>query len=607
MDKTTSAPGLRPNHFNVEAEDRRKARLRLVMDQSTPEKFVAAWDFYRNYYLMHEDANFYKGFVEPSPHHWEWAYFRARYRRNAIGAHRGSAKSTIISREFPLMNLCTRPRSDTLLIFSNDGKVEVALDDVQQQLEHNPRIIDDFGRLRPPRGATLWSKHRMRTSIGSGLKGYGYTSDGLRGERPDFCVVDDPEYDPKAGTNVDRVVADMETVLFQVILPMLRLTSPTHLFWIGTPVDKRLFLWKLLKGEDERLVQSLWNRKAYPVVNEKGEAFWPAEYGEDEIKIRQQELGSAYMAEMMLEPGSTEDRCLHMHPIRTDYQLDDPLHEPDRTDPFNAQEVIRWHDMVPQPDRTLKPIPRTATFAEQVSNMRRAITVDYAPTTKASSDWSVIHVLGLDRYNQLWSLDLDCMKVRKNELIKRVWQMALRWQVRLVGIEAVSVQESFALEARDVGENLRLETGYAPQTILIKHSPKVSKEDRIEALTNRFDKGQIKLPRYLERDKSYRQLFSQIRDFTPDGKSLEHDDAIDTLSMYPHVLKGAPKNEMKVVDPSPLDILEAGEANLPDGTPAILGVDLSKLPIDAFHEFVRQNYPEAYERPKGVQWEDATL
>lgn len=551
---------------------------------------------------MHDEAYYYDGLVTPSPFHQEWAYYRAAFKRNAIGAHRGSGKSTIIAEEFSLMNLLTRPRSKTHMVLSTMEKVESRFDTLMMQIEHNPRIVADFGQLRPSKGEGIWNRHHLRLANRAILKGSGFTSDGLRGERPHLLLVDDPEYDPKAGTNLARMVGDLEIVLFKVLLPMLR--KGCQIFWIGTPISKKLFLWKIINGEDPRTSPDLWNCQMYPVVKPDGTIFWPAEYDEEYIEERRRELGDHFLSEMMCEPGTEEEKPLRIDSAATYYKIvGDPAQETN-IEPLQSSTQIAWSDSQPTPDGRYTLVPRQSALGFQFSGLRRAITVDYAPTTKHTSDYSAIHVLGLDRLNQLWSLDLWLGRRRSDDLIRIIWEMARKWQVPLIGVEAVAIQEEFMLRVRDAGEKQSHFSGFTPQVKPIKYRSGLSKGDRIGALEWRFKRGLIKLPEDRKDKWPYKALINQIENFTPDLAGLEYDDAVDSLAMYIEVLKGgpAPKNTEK--KKSYLDYLRDGELTIPGtGILSAGGLELDEIPRDVLDKLMG----DMPSREKGAHWESGNL
>lgn len=583
LDLTKMPPGLPRDYMDLTLEGQRLARIALVSDRSSPEAFVVGWNFFRNHYLMHEDAFFYDDLKEPSEYHFEWAYNRIAYDFNLLAAFRGAAKTTICVHEFPLMDICTMPGSKTMMVASTEKKVEGHFDKIMQQLRNNPRILEDFGNLREAKGEGIWNRSHMRLKNRAELKGFGITSDGMRGERPHIIYVDDPEYDPKAGTNLERLAADMETVLFSVLLPMLR--RGRKIFWIGTPITKKLFLWRMLKGEVKGTEDHLWNKKLYPLLNESGTIMWPGEYDAEWVERRRQQLGNKFTAEMMCEPGADEMHPLELNVERNGYTS--PSKElADRNDPLNSGHVIEWHDHIQQADMSVIKKPRREIAGDVFRGLRRAVLVDYAPTTNKTSDRSAIHVMGLDRYNQLWSLDLWSGRERSTDLINRIWETAMKWQVRVVAIEAIALQNEFAQKVQDAGDALRMRgVQMVPQMYPIKHENvrMVPKEARImSAVEWRLRRGLLKLPfdARINQDTAYDRLFWQIDGFTESGAGLDHDDELDTISFAPEVFGRVPQREEVGAPVTIKEYLDRGIRELAPGIPIGTAVPLGAITRD---------------------------
>jgi len=591
--RANSTTGLPPDYPDLTRDGQRLARLGLVCSQDTPAEFVTAWDFFRRYYLMYEDAGFYDGISEPAPAHYEWAYFRARYRRNAVGAHRGSAKSTIITEEFSLMNLLTKPASKTMMILSTLDKVEDRFDKLMFQLLQNERIREDFGVLRPGKGAGIWNRHHLRLANRASLKGFSVTSEGLRGERPHLVIVDDPECDARGGSNIDRMVSDFEILLFKIILPMLRRKINAQIFWIGTPLSKKMFLWKVIHGEDSRLRPSLWNRRMYPIVDDNGTIFWPSEHTPEDIERLREEYGNYFMSEMMCNPGSEVDHPMTIDPIYNQYDL---VHGEYTAGPLTSDAKIRWSNRGRDGSREDHEDSAALVFG----NMTRIITVDYAYTMRSTSDYSVVHVLGLDRKNALWSLALWVGRIKATDLVQRIWDLGRLWQVRFIGIENIGLQAQLVEEMRDfVGRQIDLEGNlWVPRVLPVKYPYGLGKAQRLQSLEWRVRRGLLKLPGWLRDDTHYRHLYRQIEGFSPGLKDggLEHDDAMDTMAMYQFVLKGAPSRDIAPDKgpESPLEQLRHGKLFHESGLPNIQAVDLDELPKEFYNKILEtvQNRPD---------------
>lgn len=567
---------LPPDYPELSQDGQRLARVNAVQLRETPEDHVNSWHFFREWYLRAEGAYFYDEFAESPQEHYEWAWSRGAYRRNAIAAHRGSAKSTIIGTEFPLLEMVAAPHSKTVMVLATDAKVEQRFDRIMFQLENNPAIVGDFGTLKPPKGDGIWNRHMLRLTNGAYLMGSSVQGHGIRGERPGLLIVDDPEYDPKEGTNMDRLIGDFDTLLRRVLLGMLR--KRAVMFWIGTMVTKRSFLYKIVKGNDPRFPKAVWHTKNYAAYRADGSPMWAAEWDAETLRHKELELGSNFGGEMMGEPGSDESLSFHLEERKHAYRVLDGGDEGWRAHPLECPHKVIWNDVSRRNGLPSELVPREETASTLWSQMTRFITVDPAPTVKEGSDYSVVHVMGIDRLNQLWSLDMWTGKQPMAKLIDIAWMYAYRWRVRKLGVESVSFQQTYYNQTQDVVEAWIGKIGWAPQVVAIKPPAGVSKEDRIMGLEFRFEGGLLKLPWDRRHQGAYKDLFYQIEWFTPDGGHLEHDDAIDSLAMSTQMLPGSKPRVVSVSErESAEELLRRGQLELPGGLLAIHAISDNRL------------------------------
>lgn len=544
---------LPPDYDQLTADGRKQARLNACACRETPSDMVAAWHFYRNYYLNHDQAYFYKDFAPSPPLHFEMiALFRdSRSRKNAVAAPRGYSKSTVIGTEVPLLEMCSpsKPAMEIGITLAKDSFVEERFDKFMVQLEENPRVIEDFGKLKPDMGSGIWNRHLLRLRNRVLVKGY--SVDGKkRGGRPDLMIIDDPEHDPSKSTNLEVTSEDLDDMLVREILGMLPPTA--RLFWIGTLLHRRAFLYHILRNDDPRF--RTWNKRLYAenahpenVTDASSQLLWGSRFTKDFLIEQKNSMGvGGYMSEMCNDPRSSSDSMLHVDGMLNEYDI-----EPSQTPQFEASPLTvltptTYYDVGNESDGRVTFTETTKPFADLIRPMRRFLMVDYAPTDKPTSDYSAIVVVGQDDRNTVWVLDAWQKRCRPAELIEQIWNYGQKWQVSLVGIEAVGLQDDLRQQVADSFE-LRQAAGiWVPKVVPIKYANKVSKSDRIASLEWRFRKGRIKLPRYLKdcRDSNHTfmgVLYDQIVDFTMDLSRLPKDDLVDTLSMYHTLVKGASK------------------------------------------------------------------
>lgn len=582
---------LPPDWEDLDERGRRLARLNAVALRETPEDMMHAWHYFRNYYLRDPACGFYKGFKDSPSMHYEMVSFFRRYTLNAIAAPRASAKSTVMGTEVPMMEIISPMHAgmDVALFLAKDEFVEQRFDKIMMQLEENQRIRDDFGRLRPGHGEGIWNRHTLRLTNSATLRGY--SIDGKkRGARPDIAIVDDPEYDASEGTNVERVNRDMESMLMRQILGML--DPGARLFWIGTLLSQRSFLYHILHSQDPRF--TFWNKRLYSAeyTDAEGEQqiLWPTKWTKEFLDHKRQTMGiGAYQTEFLNDPRSDAEAILVVDSVLNEYTSReyDPIHA-EQTSPFVWPYRIQWNETGVDPDGAVTLEERDLPYPDFLGGLKRYITVDYAPTTEATSDFSCIMVLGIDRRNTVWVLDGWHGKVRSNVLVKLIWQLAHRWHVRLCGVEAVSVQDTFRQQVADFMASTARQGEFTPAVVPIRYPPNVSKAQRIEGLEWRFMKGRIKYPVHMKLNRTILQLYHQTEYFTPDLARLSKDDIIDAVSMIHYLLPGGSR-ECNPSQPMEKDLvarLEKGELYLTEhpGVSILSGVMPSELTDKAIEQ-----------------------
>ena len=180
------------DYADLTLDGQRQARLAVLHRQDTPQHLCEAWDFFRRVYLAGVGKLFYKnGFEESPDFHFQLVYDLGQYARNSIAAPRGSAKSTVIGLEIPLLLGLTRPHYEMSLGLATDRLVEERFDKLIQQFTENELILQDFGEMKPPRGRKIWNHHQLSLLNGAIIKGLSVMGR-KRGGRPRLFILDDP-------------------------------------------------------------------------------------------------------------------------------------------------------------------------------------------------------------------------------------------------------------------------------------------------------------------------------------------------------------------------------------------------------------------------------
>jgi hypothetical protein len=282
---------LPPDYAELTEDGQRLARLSVVCDHSTPEKFVVAWDAFRRFYLQPtEPGFFYDDLVDSPAFHYEIVNDIGRYPYNVFAAPRGFGKSTLISLELPLFLSLTRTYFKMSLGFSTDKGIEKQLSKMMKQFEHNKFILEDFGLMKPSKGGShIWNRHCLDLNNGSVIDGFSVEGK-KRGARPHLFILDDPEYYDDGSESRSSVLHEQfNKVLFKEIIPMLR--PGCSLAWIGTVINMRSFINHACTSDDKRFRR--WNRKVYTALDENNNSIWSEMWNDEALENRREEIGDA--------------------------------------------------------------------------------------------------------------------------------------------------------------------------------------------------------------------------------------------------------------------------------------------------------------------------
>jgi len=602
---------------------KREARLSVLSDQSTPEKLVVAWQFFRSMYLRPVGEAFYVGgFVDSPEMHYQMVWDLGTYARNSQAAPRGTAKSTVIGKEIPLFLSLTRPYYKIILGLATDTLVEDRFDSFIQQFTTNPYILADFGEMKPKRGQAIWNHHHLALNNGAVVQGISVMGR-KRGMRPKLFILDDPEHDPDSPSQeaAQLILEKFERILFRQIIPMLEHGSA--IFWIGTMINRRSFLYQACVGDDTRF--SFWNRRIYSAISYSSTnpnhvaVLWEGKWPKKVLEARRAEVGNAaFQAEYMNDPSSDSARMFEVHPIRNEYSvnLDDVETPWDSENPRANRHPVVWYEKNKLSPASAEAMPQnesndkaaqsaeawskqTKPFNEFVSRLFIITTFDYAAGLTQYHDYSCLAVLGFDTHNIMWVLDMWLGRAREAILIENIYRYSRKWQSRVIGIEAESIQiafansvdEFFAKKADPSAES------WKPRVYPIRYPRNSSKGQRIAGLDRRFYSGRIKYPAHFKDSWPMNMLYAQTHDFTPDLELLRWDDAIDTVAMGQYVIhaKGAGQAPPDDSRPSLTEYIKKGEPMV-QGLPLLSGVPVSLLTEDDIELLLDRHYDTVHNR-----------
>ena len=624
---------LPPDYGDLTREGQRQARVngcrQWTIDGTPSEKGVAlagSINFFDRWYLWPDpDEDFNPLFydmqpIEPPAGHFAVYRLWGSSPRSVAIAPRGFAKTSAVRKASILQMLSCVDMSYKITYATSSGtNAEETASAIMTQFRGNQRIHDDFspefpgGRIVPSRGERPFGVEMMYLTNGSYFRAV--SAEGrLRGGRPTVFMLDDPEYEGRASTNMALMRSYMENLLIKLVLPMV-MRKDTGVRWLATFVSRRHYAWHAMATQPSptgpvavdprfdywsRMVLKAEYEDAHGVRRSAWPDMWPIDIATKNAdpsargKVSLEEIrllvGSrTYEAEYLANPGASDD--VHFGELtreRHGWWFRDPDASVDLL-PRESHSTICFHDK--QGAVVEMPLHR---FLEE--RVRLFITVDTSYTSNTDSDFKVCTLMGYDPLDSsLFVLDTWGAQCREDRLIKECFQMADRWGCPLVFVEVV--RESFGLYVAMnslVMQRTEEMVGSSPPRVLPLRPGKQDKTSKINALHYRFEHGLVKLPLSRRGQSPWRHLFEQIEQFNPDAQDggLQHDDFLDTVAMSTPVVRGRlerslPREEgPEVVDVEAL-VREGRWGEEHGGVELSRLVNLQQVPLDAVLQGMR--------------------
>ncbi|KKK67196.1 hypothetical protein LCGC14_2956490, partial [marine sediment metagenome] len=351
---------LPPDYPDLSSEGKRLARVNACRMQQTPELAVQGWLFFTNQYLrpwvdadgLEFNSGFYEEWKKPAQIHLEMIRRFEAYLRSLTIFPRGGAKTTT-GISYVLWKLLTNPQWLCNVYMSKfNPLIRRLFDKVKTQIESNPRILADFGKLAPKRGKGVWSSDYIRLTNFSSLAGF--SIDGkLRGPRATgLAWIDDIEQDPEGDKipSTEAIEAIIQKVV-QIIIPTLLPEVPLGV--TGTLFHLRSFASYVRLSEepgtpdyDPRFASvkkgGTWHKVVYGVKDAEGRSTWPELYTDAYCRQMYIELGPArYAAEFENRPMSTQGCVFTLKHKEHEYTLEQP-DEQMYLAPFESKARVHW-------------------------------------------------------------------------------------------------------------------------------------------------------------------------------------------------------------------------------------------------------------------------
>jgi len=594
---------LPPDYDSLNRKQQSEARLNALCVQENPDDVSIAWALFKALYLEPlRPGIWYKPPYHPSPPaHYQIIRDLAQYPLNIFGCPRAFGKSTL-GREWDLLMLLTRPCFSKVAIKAIGPFSKRHFNRIRWQLEHNDLIKRDFGELVPARGKGGRGYPLLEMTNGSVLE-CGVVTGHLLGYRPNEWTCHDVEFDPRMKISPTILTENLRELLHNVLMPMLDEGCMGNLW--GTLLNRRSLLYHAATvPEDEEPRYSVWNRVILP-LEMGGKLLWEEKFSRRRLRYLKHSLGkAAYAAQCMNDPGSDQDRILPIHPHFSQYVVTKPDEELVTNPLLSKARLLSWVRGEPTPEDQLPIVPVEREFGETVQGFHRYLLGDPIKKPGPNSDFACWMVVGLETKSawytdNLWFLDLWLERCRPQDFIKKAWELALKWRVRTVGVESYGAKIEWLERLNSEFLQQAQVEQWMPRVQEIKYKQDIHKDKgrRIStALAWRFEQFRVKLPRHLEADHPWSELFYQVDNFTEDLAMLPFDDAIDVAAMFTYLVKPRGNYLSRPADTAPdvMSMLAKGMRYFPGTKIPLMGaLNASDLTPEAMAGLQRQAEREA--------------
>ncbi len=342
--------------------------------------------------------------------------------RQAFILPRELAKTTIISLAYPLRQILFNESHFIVLASDTETSAMLNVDNLRYELETNDKIRELFGDVR---GETWGSKYFITsTGIMVMARGVGQQIRGLkfRQHRPDLIIGDDIESKETAATSEQR--RQIRAWVFGDVLP----ASPPggRVYFVGTILAYDSLLARIAKsaGFDVTTGKKTLKEADIPTVEAR----------------RRSKRGIRF--DVMYSDSVIDGKPIW--PARMTLDDLEEIKQVYRDMGEESRYYLEYHNRVVTEDQSFRPeFFQTYTLTPQLEkSLNIFMAVDPAISERDTADYSAIVVAGTDPKGNLYILQYTNEHLTPLALIKRIFDLHIRWDPLLTGFESVSYQKS---------------------------------------------------------------------------------------------------------------------------------------------------------------------
>lgn len=347
----------------------------------------------------------YYGHFLVGPHHKEWDELVRRYSRVCVLASRDHGKTYFFDFAYPLWKAATMPGGKGYIFSATKDQAVRILADIRSEIETNPKLA----HLLPTKERTkkAWSQARIQLANGHQIFARGFGTK-VRGAHPDWIVVDDALNDETAYSEVVRrkQIEYFFTAITNMVVPN------GQIIVVGTPFHQADLYSELAKNTE-------YVHRRYQALNGPDEVpLWPERYSKEALARKRREIGTVRFT-----------REFQVEPIADDMSLFPKML-------FEGSPVEQMSVVLGMP----------GSFWER-AGVTTYIGVDFALSSTAQADYTVIWVMGLDRFGNRWIIDIKRGKgLSYQRQLSMVNAAGRRYKPALIFVEANQAQRIFGDE-----------------------------------------------------------------------------------------------------------------------------------------------------------------
>lgn len=401
-----------------------------------------------------------------------------------VAAPRGHAKSTIVSKIYPLWAALFKKRKDICIVSDSESLAVEHLRYIKMSLESNPKILALWGATASDKWTEnhIVVKHADGTRINIRAKGAGGQ---MRGFRPDCLILDDIENDVEVVSEEQR--EKLKNWLFKACINTL--LPGGKLFVIGTILHPLCVLNELLETPNNGFVKRRYT--AYKDgIEDDDHVLWKEMWSHEKLQERKAKIGSfAFYAEYMNNP-----RLNTIGTIR--------------------QDQIKYWQSLP-------------------TNLGITIAVDPAYSEDEKSDHKVAVVVGADTNGNRYLIEYIRTHSPLNEFMDSILNLYVKYKANVtgLGVPSAGTEASFLKSLMEKAEKRRI---YPPimelkNTFVNATGQKIVNKNRriVAALQPLFERGQY----YIGHGQS--EVLNELLDLG----SSRWDDLVDAMTYAEQIIQ----------------------------------------------------------------------